>query len=254
MLNLIRCECAKLRRRRLFQLAVATASFFPLALSLFFARNTETFVRVQSTAYQFTGFLLQIPLLAVLAMQLLFEEADCGALKNLLVVPVPRAALCGAKLLMLLAFSVAYSLVGFGVCAAISLMRGLPMDGWGAHLFVSVEFGALCFFAAMPCIALLVWLNKSAVVCVLLTFFYTIVNYGLGTNGLIICVPLGLNVGSLLPVAVMQRFINAYFGFNSYYERIRPYLISPWTALAILSVEAAVCYLIAWRGYRRLAA
>ena len=254
MLDLILCECVKLRRRRLFQAAVATAVFFPTALSLFFARNTQTFVRVQSTAYQFTGFLLQIPLLTVLAMQLLFEEADCGALKNLLAVPVSRAMLCGAKLILLLAFSMAYSLAGFGICTAISLLRGLVMDGWATHLLVSLEFGALCFFAAMPCVALLVWLNRSAVVCVLLTFFYTILNYGLGTNGLILCVPLGLNLGTLLPVAVMQRFINAYFGYSSYYEIIRPYLISPWTALAILGAEAMLCYLIAWRGFKRLAA
>lgn len=256
MAELLICETLKLRRGRLFQIAAATAIVFPLIFALFMVQENDTFANEMTVCYQFTGYLVQIPLLCVLAAQLFFSEQDSGALKNLLVIPVPRGALVGAKLLLLLVFSVCYSLAGYAVTAVVSLALSLPMEEMGLHLLLSLGTGALFFAAAMPCMTLVVWLNKSYIISVIVTFFYTIASN--------LCVfmisvpmqPVGLNADTLLPLAMIQRWIYQFFSVKgeesvAFYEAFRPGFVSTPVCFGVLGAEAMLCVALMMLSCRR---
>ena len=49
---------------------------------------------------------------------------------------------------------------------------------------------------ALPCILLVVLLNKNYIVSVVITFFYTIANYILSMNDMFLTQPFGLNIGT----------------------------------------------------------
>ena len=111
MLNLLRCEFAKLRRKPLFFAAAAVSALIPLGCALFlpdfreFTSGAEAVDGMMSTLFQMSAYLLLMPALVVLASNLLFEEQDNDTLKNLMTVPVSKPALAMAKMALLLLFS-----------------------------------------------------------------------------------------------------------------------------------------------------
>ena len=118
MLDLLRCEFAKLRRKPLFFAAAAVSALIPLGCALFlpdfqaFASGAEAVDGMMSTLFQMSAYLLLMPALVVLASNLLFEEQDNDTLKNLMTVPVGKPALAMAKMLLLLLFAIAFMAVG----------------------------------------------------------------------------------------------------------------------------------------------
>lgn len=249
MPELLLCEMLKLRRRKLFGLAALTAAVFPLIFSTVMRQSNDTFADLMSVSYQFTGYLVQIPLLCVLAAQLFFIEQDSGVLKNLLTIPVTRGALAGAKLALLLMFSVLYSLTGYAVTAAAALVRGIPIDGIAQNLVLSLCMGIFLFAASMPCMALVVWLNRSYIISVIITFFYTIAGYLCVILGSVRMQPVGLNVDTLLPLSLIQRWIYQYFSVSgaesvAFYEAFRPSFVSTPVCFAVLGAESVLCAVI----------
>ena len=110
MLNLLLCECAKLRRRPLFFLAAAISGLIPLGCALFLPdfRNisdgAEAVEAVMSALFQLSASLLLLPALGVIGSVLFFQEEESDTLKNLLTVPVTKSALAFAKLAVLFLF------------------------------------------------------------------------------------------------------------------------------------------------------
>lgn len=246
MADLLVCELLKLRRRKLFFLAALTALFFPLAFNVLMGKPNDTFEDQITVCYQFTGYLIQIPLIVVLAAQLFSQEQDSGTLKNLLCVPVARAALAKGKLLLLLLFSMVYSLSGYLATMCFALLRGLPLGGIALHLLLSTACSFLFFAAAMPCVLLVVFLNKSTLICVIIAFFYTTLNYILAMSKPVIFQPTGLNMGTLLPLPLLQRWLTQFFSAageqsRAYHAAFSPYFSSTPACFAVMSAEAALC-------------
>ena len=77
MLNLLRCEFAKLRRKPLFFAAAAVSALIPLGCALFlpdfqeFTSGAEAVDGMMSTLFQMSAYLLLMPALVVLASNLL---------------------------------------------------------------------------------------------------------------------------------------------------------------------------------------
>ena len=61
---------------------------------------------VMSSLFQLSAYLFLMPLLVILASNLLFEELDNDTLKNLVTIPVNRTKLVLSKMLVLLLFAV----------------------------------------------------------------------------------------------------------------------------------------------------
>ena len=133
MAKLLLCELLKLRRKPLFWVMAASSVGLPLAFAVFLsdpADSESAVIQLMATMIQLSAYVVLIPAVAVLAANLLFEEQDSDTLKNLCCVPVDRAALAVAKLLLLLGFSVLFMAVGGLVNLVILLVQGWAPIGY----------------------------------------------------------------------------------------------------------------------------
>ena len=115
MAKLLLCELLKLRRKPLLWVMAASSVGLPLAFAVFLSDPADSefaVIQLMATMIQLSAYVVLIPAVAILAANLLFEEQDSDTLKNLCCVPVDRAALAVAKLLLLLGFSVLFMAVG----------------------------------------------------------------------------------------------------------------------------------------------
>lgn len=256
LLRLIVCEVWKLKRKKLFQAAFLTAFFMPTFYSLIL--ENKELENMMSVVRQENGFLILIPLSVVIAANLFFEEHDYDTLKNLMCVPVTKCRLTVAKLLVLLIFDVAYELAGYGIAFLMAVILGIPRAGWGLQLILTFCTGLFLWAAAMPCILLVVWCNKSYIISVLIAFAYTVLGYILHISDSFVMVPLGLNLATFLPVPMIFRWLYQYHSLErageellEFYNRFRPYFVSAPAVFAVLSAEATVCIWLMVKVYQR---
>ena len=251
MLKLLRCEFAKLKRKPLFFAAAAISALIPLGCALFlpemqeFSSGAEAVDRLMSTV-------------VVLASNLLFEEQDNDTLKNLMTVPVSKPALALAKMTLLFLFSIAFMAVGGLVNLAIVLASGLEPVGFWKLFFVGIGQGIMMWAGALPCVLLVVLLNRSYIISVIITFFYTAVNYIFGTNDYFIMQPFGFNAGTLLPGPLTFRWFFQYLDTSSssaqmteLMERISPYFVTTPQAFLVVILESAVFLTLIALVYKR---
>ena len=127
MLKLIKCEFLKLKRKPLVFISVFLSTLLPLAYAIFLAdANTDVDAtnNMMSGLFQLSAYLLLMPLLVILASNLLFEELDNDTLKNLVTIPVNRTKLVLSKMMVLLIFAIGFMAVGALVNLAVLLVQG----------------------------------------------------------------------------------------------------------------------------------
>lgn len=264
LLRLIQCEFAKLRRKPLFFAAAAISGLIPLGCALFlpdfreFTNGAEAIDGMMSTLFQMSAYLLLMPALVVLASNLLFEEQDNDTLKNLITVPVSKSFLAIAKLFLLLMFSIAFMAVGGLVNLGIVIAAGWEPVGFGKLFFVGIGQGIMMWAGALPCILLVVLLNRSYIISVIITFFYTSVNYIFSMNDFFITQPFGLNPGTLLPGPLTFRWYFQYLDFTNsgaqmaaLLERISPYFVNTAQAFLVTGAEAVIFVSLIALVYKR---
>ena len=113
-------------------------------------------------------------------------------------------------------------------------------------------------FTEVIIILLVVLLNRSYIVSVIITFFYTSVNYIFGLNDLFITQPFGLNLGTLLPGPLTFRWYFQYLDFSNagaemlgLLERVSPYFVTTAQAFLVTGAEAAVFLALIALVYKR---
>ena len=141
--------------------------------------------------------------LSIVASQLFFMERDNDVLKNLATVPVPKGKLALAKLSVLLVISLLYSVTGLGATIIGGLVVG-TVEGIAAKLWMSLTFGIMFFVAALPVVVLIVYFNRSYVFSIILSFVYTIFNFGLSLN--LISFEPNNPLLSVLPAPIIMRW------------------------------------------------
>ena len=259
LLRLIRCEFAKLRRRPLYIVLAFTSILIPLFCAIFLVKFDSSVDAVQglmSVLYQMSAFLLLIPALVVFASNLLFEDHD--TLKNLLCVPVGKAALVLAKMFLLLAFSLAFMAAGGLANLCILLIQGWEPVGFWKMFSIGIGLGFMMWAGAMPCILLVTALNKSYIISVIITFFYTAANYLLATNNVFLTQDFGPNPGTFLPGPLAMRWFFQYLGQDSasgqitkLLEELSPYFVSTGQAFAVTGLEAVLFLALIALVYKR---
>lgn len=261
MLKLIVCEFLKLKRKPLFFASSLLSVLMPVAFTFLpsDARSGADAVQdMMSCLFQLSAYLLLIPAVIILAANLLFEEQDNDTLKNLMTVPVGRAQLAVAKLLVLLLFSILFMAAGGLLVPVIVRLQGFEPAGFWRLFFVGLGEGIILWAGALPCVLLVVACNKSYIISVIITFFYTIANYILSTSDWFLTQPFGLNPGTLLPGPLAFRWFFRLYDHSDpgpelavLLERIRPYFLSHAQAFGTAAAEAAVFLTLIAAVYRR---
>ena len=261
MLKLIKCEFLKLKRKPLVFISLLLSVFMPLAYAFFLAdvnTDVDAVNGVMSSLFQLSAYLLLMPLLVILASNLLFEELDNDTLKNLVTIPVNRTKLVLSKMLVLLLFAVGFMAVGGLVNLAVLLFQGWEPVGFWNLFGVGIEEGLIMWVGALPCILLVVLLNKNYIVSVVITFFYTIANYILSMNDMFLTQPFGLNIGTLFPGPLAFRWTFQFYDQSQtsaeladLLERVSPYFLNGVQVFGVIIVEAIVFLALIAFVYRR---
>mgnify|MGYP000873413577 CR=1 FL=1 len=194
----------------------------------------------------------------ILASNLLFEELDNDTLKNLVTIPVNRTKLVLSKMLVLLLFAIGFMAVGALVILAALLIQGWNPVGFWKLFQVGIGEGVIMWVGALPCILIVVLLDKNYIVSVVITFFYTILNYLLTNNDAFLTQPFGLNAGTLLPGPLAFRWTFQFYDYGSIseelaelLERISPYFLNDIQVFGVAFAEAAVFLALIAMVYRR---
>ena len=261
MLKLIKCEFLKLKRKPLVFISVFLSTLLPLAYAIFLAdANTDVDAtnNMMAGLFQLSAYLLLMPLLVILASNLLFEELDNDTLKNLVTIPVNRTKLVLSKMLVLLLFAIGFMAGGALVILAALLIQGWNPVGFWKLFQVGIGEGVIMWVGALPCILIVVLLDKNYIVSVVITFFYTILNYLLTNNDAFLTQPFGLNAGTLLPGPLAFRWTFQFYDYSSIseelaelLERISPYFLNDIQVFGVAFVEAAVFLALIAMVYRR---
>ena len=251
----------KLKRKKLIFISLLLSAFMPLAYAFFLAdvsTDVDAVNGMMSSLFQLSAYILLMPLLVILASNLLFEELDHDTLKNLAAIPVNRTKLVFSKMLVLLLFAIGFMAVGGFINLAVLLLQGWKPVGFWILFGVGMEEGLIMWVGALPCILLVVLLNKNYIVSVVITFFYTIVNYILSMNERFLTQPLGFNIGTLFPGPLAFRWTFQFYDqsqsgaeLTELLERISPYFLNRTQVFGVMIVEAVVFLALIAFAYRR---
>ena len=191
MLKLIKCEFWKLKRKRLLYALMSLSLFFPLILAYMAkagtgADTTEHYLQTRFD-YVYTmmlgyGLVFLLPcLIGIIAAILFFIERDCDTSKNLRTIPVTNTQLIMAKISVLFIFSIAFCLIStLSVALFCKLFHVGMVYGMAYKIYMSLIFGVLIVAASLPIVVLIIYFNKSFLLSILLAFFYSIFNWGIG--------------------------------------------------------------------------
>jgi len=252
--NLLLSEFKKFKRKRIFLFGILAAFIFPLFNAVLL--SDSNFASIQSGVREDNAFLLLMPLLIILAANLFFVEQDNDTLKNLLCIPISKKQLVLIKLLVLLIFSVAFQLMGFTVGTAIAIFQNIPVNDFAFQFSLTASTGVLMWAAALPCIVLVIWFNKSYILSVIIVFFYTLLNYVMHFSDAIMMQPFGVNAGTLMPIPMIFRWLYQFYTPTgeiqaAFYNRFSQYFAPTSVCFGVLLLEAAVCIYLMIRIYRR---
>lgn len=250
MLKLIYCELLKLRRRPLIFACLPLSALMPLALNLLqpdAQTGADAVTNHLSALIQVSAYFLLMPVVVILAASLLFQEQDNDTLKNLLVIPVDKAKLAVAKMLILLLFSVLFMAVGGLLCLLMIILQGWQPERFLPLFFVGLGQGIIMWAGALPCVLLVAAFNSSYIISVIITFFYTIMNYMVTFNDIFTTQPFGLNPGTLLPGPLSFRWHFQFFDIHNpseemtrLLERVSPYFMNTIQAFGVIAVETVL--------------
>jgi bacitracin transport system permease protein len=252
--NLLLSEFQKFKRKKIFLFGILAAFIFPLFNAALL--SDSNFVSIQSGVREDNAFLLLMPLLIILAANLFFVEQDNDTLKNLLTIPISKKQLVFVKLLVLLIFSIAFQIMGFAVGTLTAALQNIPLKDFVFQFSLTASTGVLMWAAALPCIVLVVWFNKSYILSVIIVFFYTLLNYAMHFSDAVMMQPLGINAGTLMPVPMIFRWLYQFYTptgeiQTEFYNRFSQYFAPTPLCFCILLLEAVVCIFFMFRIYRR---
>lgn len=208
LLRLVKIEFLKMKRRAFFLLATLAAMILPIPISLLTARTGQGYDFLYKTVINVGHCILLIPVLGIVSTILFFEERDNGTLKNILCVPVERNRILGAKLIVLLIISLAYSIISYLATLVGAFVGDMPVEHFFSKLGVCVAMGGMTWVATLPCVAMVIAFNKNYIASTLVSFIYAILGFIITNVSITQPVP---NIFMILPVNVITRWLLPYF-------------------------------------------
>lgn len=184
MLKLISCEFTKLKRKKFILLVIISAFLFPIPLTVLmttpqmaerFDSDAETF----NACFQFSmgyGVELLLPcVIGVIAAMLFFMERDNDTFKNLRTIPVTSSQMIFAKIIVLFAMGIIFSLSS-ALTAILCGSLVSEVNGAAYKLFVALEIGIFTTAGTLPLVVLVVFFSRTYIFSILLCVFYSVLS------------------------------------------------------------------------------
>lgn len=204
LLEIMRIEFIKIRRRPFILIATLAALLLPAPLSLLAAKTGQGYDFLYKSVINLGELMLLIPVICIVAAMLFFEERDNDTLKSLATVPVSMNQMAGTKLVILLFLSVCYSVLAFLTTVLFSKIGYIPVEHFMNKLLLCVAVGIMAWVAALPCIAFIVAANKNYILSILFSFLYAVMGFVVTNATIRIPAP---NLLMILPVNVIYRWL-----------------------------------------------
>lgn len=264
MVELIRCEFCKLKRRRVLWLVAFAACLFPVPVVLLSYTSgggaEGAFETASLILLSWIGVPLMVPFLAGLLAALLFcTEQDNGTLKNLYTIPVRPAALALAKVAVIFLLAVVFTLLTFLAALAAAVGFGFSVAGLGRKLAAAVLVGLFYAALSLPAVFLVLWLRRGMLLSVLLSGVYAVVLETLTWRGVLAIsngrafdpAQFSLRVAPMLIFRWYSGFV--YAGTDTAMTAQEAFFSVPtWQVAAVCAAVAALCLpLILWVWKRR---
>lgn len=184
MLNLVKCELWKLKRKKFILFVILSSLIFPVPVTAMMttsqmAGRFNSDVEVFDGCFQFVmgyGVGLLLPcIIGVIAAMLFFMERDNDTFKNLRTIPVTSTQMITAKIIVLFFMGVIFSL--FSSFAAI-ICGSLISEANGVFykMLVALETGIFITAGTLPLIVVVVFFSKSYIFSILLCVFYSVLS------------------------------------------------------------------------------
>lgn len=184
MLNLVKCEFWKLKRKKFVLFVILSSLIFPVPVTAMMttsqmARRFDSDVEVFDGCFQFimgyaVGLLLPC-ILGVIAAMLFFMERDNDTFKNLRTIPVTSTQMIAAKIMVLFFMGAIFSL--FSAFAAIICGSFISeVNGISYKLFVALQMGIFITAGTLPLIVLVVFFSKTYIFSILICVFYSVLS------------------------------------------------------------------------------
>lgn len=258
MLKLVKCEFAKLKRKKFLLLVVLSAFLFPVPLTVMMttpgqAARYDSETEVFNACFQFImgyGVEMLLPcVVGVIAVMLFFMERDNDTFKNLRTIPVTSTQMIFAKIAVLFIMGTVFSL--FSAFAAV-LCGGLisEVNGVAYKLSVAVCMGIFTTAATLPLVVLIVFLSRSYIFSVLLCIFYSVLSLTLESCFEVlpkaVCWLLPIPLTTLWSAGSMERH-----GVMKVGGKARYLMPETWQTVLILGVMAALSVAVIDHMYKR---
>lgn len=178
MLDLVKCEFWKLKRKKFIILTILAAALFPIPMTAFAAKSNLGFDWLYLNIGVFGYFLLLPTVLGILGAILFFSEETNGTQKNINTIPISTAALFTAKVITILIFSVVYSLATNGATLIGGLIIG-STDHILYRLLIGLLIGVMVAISILPIIAIECISKKGYVFSIILSFVYASASFAI---------------------------------------------------------------------------
>ena len=183
MLKLVKCEFAKLKRKKFILFVFLSAFLFPVPITFLMATprmlarypdKTDLFDGLFNMVMGYGVIFLLPCIIGVIAAMLFFMERDNDTFKNLRTIPVTSTQMIAAKVIVLFVFGIIFclaSMLATIICGSFSM----EVYGLGYKLLVAVELGIFITAGTLPLIVLVVFFSRTYIFSILLCVFYSVV-------------------------------------------------------------------------------
>lgn len=256
LLRLIKCEFKKIKRKNFISFVIFASLLFPIPLTALAIKggfgNIESFDKLFGALISYGEAIMLPCVLGIMAAMLFIMERDNDTLKNLRVIPVSMNSIVTAKIALLFAMGILFSLTTTLSAIVGGVISGGEITGIPVKFGVAALTGILYTSGTLPVLILIVLFNKSYIFSIIITVFYTFFNFFLAFVGLAIDSPIMNVLKSVMPTPTIYRWQASVFvdSGESYYEIISPYFLPLTETVFVVGILGILSYWVIVKIYK----
>lgn len=254
----IKNEFRKLKRKHFISFVFIAALLFPIPFTaLVLSGNIANYSGFDAIFGLLVtlGEPVMLPIvLGIVASMLFFMEYDNDTLKNLQVVPILPIKLATAKIAVLFILGLVFALATLLSSMVGGIIAGNELTNIGGKIWISAVTALLYTASTLPVVIVIVWLNKSYIFSIIVTFFYTVFDYMMAYTGQFASDNQAIKlISTILPAPTIYRWQASQFVSPDLpaYPIIKPYFLPLWIAVLTTFIIGIISYLLIVRLYSK---